>query len=205
MCAAPVRTHHLRSISRLDGARFRHSHSLWRLVHPPYSVLCGATSQVRARQVIRWTRCVSNSVLLAFSWSSSEIVRLYDRTARQRVIVVSACNILTMRAVGGPDRPIPQPKPQAAASAASKASALGSPGGRGSPASSTMSRDLANSASSGTNSLYDRLNNALAERGFVWLSSRAIAGLTRTTARCSMVCKNRSSLWNPGARICYHR
>ena len=66
--------------------------------------------------------------------------------------------------VGGPDRPMPAPKPQRPNASAAGASGAG---GRPQPNRANSVSDMANSASRGVSDLYSRLNNALAERGYV--------------------------------------
>ena len=61
--------------------------------------------------------------------------------------------------VAGPDRPIPKPTPAQRPGMPEKSS------DGGSASSGLSAQNIANSASSGVNSLYSRLNNALAERG----------------------------------------
>ncbi|KAJ3541127.1 hypothetical protein NM688_g6131 [Phlebia brevispora] len=67
--------------------------------------------------------------------------------------------------LGGPDRPVPQPKPQPQRRGSTPASRSSmSPGRSGSPTSLTA-QSVANNAASGVSNLYSRLGNALAERG----------------------------------------
>lgn len=78
----------------------------------------------------------------------------------------ACCSVLTCSvcAVGGPDRPIPAPKPQRAKPGAT-ASGSSSADGHPQPNRANSVADMANSASAGVSDLYSRLNNALAERG----------------------------------------
>lgn len=64
--------------------------------------------------------------------------------------------------VGGPDRPVPTPKPQRPNVAASDSGSS-----RPQPDRANSVSEMANSASRGVSDLYSRLNNALAERGYV--------------------------------------
>lgn len=80
------------------------------------------------------------------------------------------------RLVGGPDRPIPTPKPQRpqVSDTTSGNSGTSQPG---------SVADVANSASRGVSDLYSRLNNALQERGYAGCATITINHLT--IALCS--------------------
>ena len=105
---------------------------------------------------------------------TAAVVRTSGRSGpRWRVLTIfHADGTLSLYTVGGPDRPIPQPKPQpqqAKPLPTRRGSAHSTPGGRLSPSGSD-SHTTVNSVQSGVSNLYQRLNNALAERGYDTLS-----------------------------------